>query len=377
VLGKIKLGKVQREEDLQDPRQRQLKPRRHWLRNRRILLILPFAVTAIVLAPLHFLKKSTEVEINLKVSGVSFVIGEPSSTGFLNEIRTRSITLQSFQRIEPIPGSLEIATNYNADPPSGWLPISRQAKIRIAPRSEFASITLNNVTLSYLTIQPDSFMTLSSIQNESNSLKVDIHGAGAGGHIIAGKPLILSCNYCEVSGLPADYDFASKLLQISSEREHEIYFWGQSETITVAIEPLPKRILEEHSIHIKGRVDFTHLEETSRMSTIIGEKGEITFKELEKKRPVPVGSEDYVILDDLENFFIKKLHIENGINLIFHGRVGKLATGPEGYVKNRLPSFLEWLYARESWLLYLTVLVSIGTPALAALKRLKIINGAE
>jgi len=376
VLGKIELGKVQREEDHPDSQQRQLKPDRRRFRNRRILLILPFAVTAIVLAPLHFLKKSTEVEINLKVSGVSFVIGEPSSTGFLNPIRTRSITLQSFQRIEPIPGSLEIATNYNADAPSGWLPISRQAKIRIAPRNEFASITLNNVMLSYLDIQPDSFMTLSSIQNEPNSLKVDIHGAGAGGRILAGKTLLLSCNYCEVSGLPADYDFDSKFLRLSNEREHEIYFWGQSETTTVAIEPLRKRILEEHSIHIKGRVDFTHLEETSRMSTIIDEGGKIKFKELEKK-DVPVGSEDYVILDDLENFFIKKLHIENGINLIFHGRVGKLATGPEGYVKNRLPSFLEWLYARESWLLYLTVLVSIGTPALAALKWLKIINGAE
>ena len=151
--------------------------------------------------------------------------------------------------------------------------------------------------------------------------------------------------------------------------------WGQSETTTVAIEPLPTRTLEEHSIHIKERVDFTHLEGTNRMSTIIGEAGKITFKELEKK--LLVGNKDYVILDELENFFIKKLHIENGINLIFHGRVGKLATGPERYVKNRLPSFLEWLYARESWLLYLTALVSFGTPTLAALKRLKIINEAQ
>lgn len=369
------MGKVQREEDHPDTQQRQLKPDRRRLRNRRILLILPFAVTAILLAPLHFLKKSTEVEINLTVSGVSFVIGEPSSAGFLNPIMTRSITLQSFQRIEPIHGLIEIATNYNANAPSGWLPLARQAKIQIAPRSEFASITLNNVMLNSLDIQPDSFMTLSSVQNESNSLKLDIHGAGAGGRIIAGKTLLLSCNYCEVSGLPDEYDFDSKFLRLSSEREHEISFWGQSETTTVAIEPLPNRTLEEHSIHIKGRVDFTRLEGPSRMSTIIGKGGKITFTELEKK--LPVGSEDYVILNDFENFFIKKLHIENGINLIFYGRVGKLATGPEGYVKNRLPSYLEWLYAREAWLLYLSALVSIGTPALAAFKRLKIINMGE
>jgi hypothetical protein len=80
------------------------------------------------------------------------------------------------------------------------------------------------------------------------------------------------------------------------------------------------------------------------------------------------------VLDDLHNFFIKRLQIDKGIHLILHGYVGKLSTGPAGFVKNRLPSWLEWLFARQAWALYLHALVLIGTTALAILMRLKLIR---
>ena len=46
-------------------------------------------------------------------------------------------------------------------------------------------------------------------------------------------------------------------------------------------------------------------------------------------------------------------------------------------VKDRLPSVLEWLYAREPWVLYLQAFVLVGTTALAILKRLKIVREEE
>ena len=368
------MGNFEIEENHQNRIPGQIRMRRR-LRNLRILMILPFAVTALILTPLHFLKKSAEVEIDLKVSQVSFDIGEPGATGWFNSIRTRSLTLLSFKRIESIPGGLEIATGPNDEIPQGWQPIAAQPLIKIVPENDFASITLQNVKLNSLDIQPDSFVTLSAMPNASNSFKLGIAGAEAAGRIVAGKTLLFSCNYCKVDGLPADQDLNSKYLRIKGQRERVLSFWGRSESTTVALEPHPEAALVEHNIRIKGNVDFTRLVEKKRESTIIGDEGKISFSQLDKK--LAVRSDEFVILDELDNFSIKTFHINNGIDIVFHGRVGRLATGTAGFVKDRLPSYLQWLYARESWLLYLTALASIGTSLLAILKRLKILNEAE
>src|SRR5262245_34034790 len=50
----------------------QLEGRRRRLQNIRLFLIFPFVVAAVVLAPLALLKKSSEVEVVLKVSQVTF-----------------------------------------------------------------------------------------------------------------------------------------------------------------------------------------------------------------------------------------------------------------------------------------------------------------
>lgn len=362
----------------QAPSQTQRDRISHQLRTFRLLLILPFAATAIVLAPLAILKKGSEVEVSLKVSRASFVIGELGTTGLFNSVRTSSLSLLNFDKLGLGPGVLEIATatDPNTGAPSAWHGIGSSAETLIVSRDDFATVTLEDVTLNQLDIKPGSFTTLSSVEGEPNSLKLRVDGAKTTGRIAAGRTLHLSCNYCEVSGLPARYDFDSKLVRFTSEREHVMTFSGRSEATTVALELPPGTMLAEQNIYLERDVDFTQLEGRSRTSTIIGEGGKITFEEL-KKEEIKIGAGDFVILDDLEDFFIKTLHIDNGINITLHGRVGKLATGPSGFVKNRLPSLLKWLYARETWALYLNALVLIGTAALAILKRLKIVRGEE
>lgn len=373
-----KMDEVQGRGGHQAPPQTQRDRTRRQVRTFRLLLILPFAATAILLAPLAILKKGSEVEVSLKVSRVSFVIGELSTASLFNSVRTVSLSLLNFQKVELGPGVLEIATaiDPNTDAPSAWRGKGAKAETLIISRDDFASVTLEDVRLNQLDIKPGSVITLSSVENEPNSLKLHVDGADATGSIAVARTLLLSCNYCEASGLPVQYDFDSKLLRFTSSRKHVITFSGRSEATTVALELPPGTKLVEQNFYLERDVNFTQLEGRSRTSTIIGEGGKITFEEL-KKKEVKVGVGDFVILDDLEDFFIKTLQIDNGINITLHGRVGELATGPRGFVKNRLPSLLEWLYAREMWALYLNALILISTTALAILKRLRTVREEE
>lgn len=348
--------------------------KRRKLRNVRLLLILPFGVTAILLAPLAVLKKSSEVEVNLKVSRLSFVIGEEGD-GLFTGLTTRSLSMVSFQKVDLAADVLEIAATVdsNSNDPRDWRPIGAQGETVITSRNHFSSVTFKDLTLNHLAIPPGSVTTLSWINGEPNFLKLRVDGREVAGGIAGGRTFLLSCNTCEVSGLPPRYDFDSKFLRFASQRGHVVTFRGRSEGITVAFDLPPGMRLVEQNIPIESYVDFTELDGGRRTSTVIGEGGKIAFKEL-KNREVNISAGDFVILSDLKRFFVKSLHLENGINIVLHGRVGTLKTGPPGFIKDRLPSLLERLYDSQRWTLYLNAVVLIGTTALAILKRLHVLR---
>ena len=65
------MGKVPSKQDRPSPSQSRRDRTQRQLRTFRLLLILPFVATAVLLAPFTLLHKSSEVEINLKVSRIS------------------------------------------------------------------------------------------------------------------------------------------------------------------------------------------------------------------------------------------------------------------------------------------------------------------
>lgn len=364
----------------QAPARRPQDWKRRQLRNVRLLLILPFVITAILLAPLAILKKASEVEVSLRVSQLSFAIGEQGS-GLLAGVSALSLSLQSFQQVDIGPGVLEIATaiDPHSDRPSHWRQIGRRADSQIVSKEHFASVTFQDVSLNELSIPAGSVAILSWLASEPNLLKLRVDDAKATGRIAAGERLLLSCNVCGVSGLTAGDDLASKFLRFTTDQRHVLTFQGRPEGTTVAVEFAPGRKLVEQNLFIGGNIDFTRLERARRISTVTGEGGKITFKELGNKE-VKIGAGDFVILNDLHNFFLKNLHIKDGINIVIHGRAGRVATGPAGFIKDRLPSLLEFLYASQAWgrwALYLNAVVLIGTTTLGALKRLRILREEE
>jgi hypothetical protein len=347
---------------------------RRQLRTFRLFLILPFAATAILLAPLALLKTSAEVEVTLKVGQLSFVPGELSGRGLLTSVRVGSLRLLGFREIDLGAGLLEIgiAADPLSDPPREWRRLASGPRVLLAPTTDLAAVTLRNVTLNQLAIaNPPPLVMLASVEQEPSSLKLRI-GGPATGEVTAGRVLTLICDYCHVAGTSNRDAPDSAWLRFTAERDHAVRFVGGSHATTLALELAPGNRFVDQNISLGRRVDFTRLEGGARVSTVLDDRGKIALPEF--RREVPVGAGEFVILDGLKKSSIKALELDNGIRVVLHGRAGSLATGPAQLVRDRLPSLLEWLYARQTWTLYLNAVILIGTSALAILQRLQLVR---
>ena len=374
------MAEVQGAEGHQASPKAQPDAKRQQLRNVRLLLILPFAATAVLLAPLGILRKSAEVDITLKVSRVSFKMGEQGS-GLFRGLTTSALSLVSYQEVNLGLGILENATTIDpkSSTPSTWRQIGKRGETRIVSKDHFSSVTLQDVSINHLAIPPGSVATLSWLESEPNFLKLRVDGEGTAGTIVAGRQLLLSCSACAASGVSSDGDFGSKFLRFATDRRHVVSFRGRPEGITVAFELRPGMKLVEQNVSIDGDVDFTQLEGRHRVSTVISGEGKITFEELGSKE-VKIAAGDFLVVKDVKDFFLKTLQVEDGISIVLHGRAGRVHSGPPGFVKDRLPTILEFLYASETWAqwaLYLNAVILIGTTSLAILKRLKILREGE
>ena len=357
---------------MRTPSRRQLQ--RRSVRDVRFVLIGVFALTALVLMPLAVLKKRSEIAVSLKVSQLSFTLGAPSPDSLLTALPTRSLTLHNVPQVELGPGRLEVSTAVEAhtQEPDAWRTVRASASTVLTLPDDFASLTLEDVRLEQLRSPPGARLTFTWLAQEPNSLKLRIEGAEVSGSLTVGKTLRLSCSACQVEGAAVDEQIAARQWRFTSAREHVITFRSRDKAPVVAFEFAAGATLAERQIPLVGGIDFTQMEGKSRTSTILGDDGTITLVELPKEIKVGVG--DFVVLDQVAQGFIKTLQIDNGIKLTLHARVGKLALGPAAFLKDRLPSWLEWLYARQTWVLSLQALVLVSTTVWAILKRLRIVQ---
>ncbi len=357
-----------------------------------LLMSLPFVIVAIILATLLLMKKDSEVEINLQVSQVRFGIDEQSSKNLLHSDKLASLTLKDFRTLNLGLGRLEIATSIDQENgiPEDWQRIETN-KPRLISIGNDGRITLEGVRLKQLDMEPGSEMCLSAIKSEPNLLRICIDGAETNGVIEISESLILSCDYCEIEGSSVNYSSPSKILRFTIDHGHDIrdiMFLGQSRTINLSMNFIWRTsdidVFDGKVIYISEPVEFFEGNDpmNSRKaglkkdikSTIEG--GKIKIGSQEKQVDIRTG--DFVILGNSEDFFLRKLSIKEGIiDITFFGSVGKLKTGPRFHEQNRLPSILEWLYACNPLVIYLTIFGSIIVMILWILKQLKIIKNKD
>ena len=344
---------------------RVLRPRspRSW----RWLLLLPIAATLALLTSLAFVEKRTEAEISLTTSSVSFVVGE--KTELLSSVTAENLSLQGFGALDLGPGRLAVATSVDgrSAEPGGWTRIDDEGPTRIDASDDFATLTFEDVLLDRLTIEPGSTVALGWDVDDPNVVYLDL-GAGAAGRAVIGETQRLACDYCVLDRLPEIYDVDPKYLRFTARRRRPITFSGR-DGLTLTLEVPPGTELADHGLTVASDLKFLRLEDGVLHSTLIGDGGRITFEELDG-RALAVDAHDFIQLDDFDFLRVKRLAIDDGIRIVLHGRPGVLATGPRDFVKNRLPTLLDWVAARESWLLYLNGVVVALTSILAAVKRI-------
>ena len=170
------MAEVQGAEGHQASPKAQPDAKRQQLRNVRLLLILPFAATAVLLAPLGILRKSAEVDITLKVSRVSFKMGEQGS-GLFRGLTTSALSLVSYQEVNLGLGILENATTIDpkSSTPSTWRQIGKRGETRIVSKDHFSSVTLQDVSINHLAIPPGSVSPHASGQLQSVRIWIRSH----------------------------------------------------------------------------------------------------------------------------------------------------------------------------------------------------------
>jgi hypothetical protein len=338
----------------------------------RTILLLIFAVVVIAIIALALIKKSSDVEINLKVSQVSFAVKDQRAARLFNSIDTNFITLSRFEKLTLDRGKLEFTdqTNSQTGEPTGWrsVGIAEALPKNIIPNQPFSNLTLDSVTLNWMEITPGARATLSWSEDEPNSLKVSFDKA-ASGEVAAGKTFQFSCTECKVDGSPESYESRSLYFRLTSEggEGQVVRFQGRTDSTVIALDLTPNTRPKEQSIAIQDELNLTRREENRSISTII--EGNIKIEDVGEEIKLNEGT--IVELGDLHDAVIKTVGIEKGVNLSLHARAGKLLTGTEGDLKDRLPSLLEWMSARKKWTLGFVVASGIISGILSLLKWLQ------
>lgn len=342
-------------------------------RKYRLILIAPWVLSALVLAPLACIRRSTEIELDLRVDRVSLVVGDLGEQGLLRGAVARRLVIQGYRPVALGSGAMEVATAYEHDTgvPIAWRRLAAGADLRIAPATGPSALVLEGVKINRLEVGPGSTLTFDWHRESRHVLDLHLEGPATHLEVASGEVLLLSCDNCRVEGSAVFDRFGSKVLRWHAGRPQVISIGARSKLMTLVVELSGARRVVEAGIPVREKVRFTRLNERWLESTVLSDDGRILFAETGEELEIREG--DFVLLDRLEHFRLKSLELGDGLEVELHGRAGVLETGPARFTRNRLPSYLEWIYTRESWLLYLNALVLLATTTVSILKRLQLV----
>lgn len=189
------------------------------------------------------------------------------------------------------------------------------------------------------------------------------------GRATAGRDLVVFCNFCGLSALSRQTD--SVWLRSRSSGPHALAFITKPDNCMLGLEMTRDAKLLERDIRVQDSLNFTTHEGPHLMSAITG--GDVSLAELNQN--VKLASTEFLVIDHLGTFELTLLEINKGIHVIGHGITGRLEIGPAGFLKDQRPTILQWIAAKQSWLLYLNAIILIATTAMAVLRKMKVVGG--
>jgi hypothetical protein len=319
---------------------------------KRILALIGIVIIAIVLA---LTPKSTEVEIEAKVEGVSFYVEKKS--GIMEPIKL--ITSPSAESIK-LNGIKEIYISIEDLFTCEGTPLMQDSnRLIIKPESsEFSSITFEkeegDLDLKFLQVMPDSFIEVFKGRDNS-SIDVAIKYEGEmeediGGELSVGKPFKLLLERCEGSDEQGDFLLnpigTLRCLQVRPIPQSILFQAASTNSMNVGLsfsgEDYLVPPISRKNILVKKIKFLTINQDGTEETTVID--GQIKFVG-SNKEPIELDEFDFVVFPSAKGFVLRKFEIyPKEINLTLVGSTHRLGIGNTiDSTRNIIPSWLEWL----------------------------------
>jgi hypothetical protein len=341
--------------------------------NFRRSLIVIFLITAVSITILGWIEvHSTKVSIEIIVNQVSFTL---SNIWKIYSIDAKSIGISHMDNLYLSPQRVAMATDFESktDKPLKWITKDIDEDFHLKSNNEYWNVRIESpyLNLSSLFIDSGSNVKITINEKDENKLVMSISKGNVSGTVETDTTFILKSNRCLTEKYFSEEHSPFKLFKIFTQNR-EIDFKDLNHSISIVLE-FPRDKLET-KLYTFGKsisIDEVHFfcdEAGEKESTIIKD-GKIIFSELDAKE-FNLKAGDFLFVNGLENFQIKRLFVNNKMKLSLFGDVHDLKSGAILY--SRMPTYLEWLHNNYSIAIFIGTLIPVFSIILAIFYRLKI-----
>lgn len=329
--------------------------------SRRILVGTALAVALVVALLLAIRVPSTIVELEAAVSRVSFTVAERTELGPLAAVR-----------IDIAPGdAVRIGPARLAAGAGGRGRDYAEARLQSKVPYWAASVGSEYLRLSKLVVGAGTRITL-EVRDRPHRLKVIVNGGRAQGALDTAAKVSIDCGTCALAGSSGEASAAGGGFSLQV-RDQQLAFLVEAGQLSLDLQLPAESAGLELQPHVRiSSLDFSLLRGESVETSLVG-AGQLKLAAVGGKL-VPLSAGETLLIERLQRFDLNRLTLGKHLTVKAFGEAGVVKSGYPGYLRNWLPSCLEWLHANQAASLSLAAIASALSIILAILYRLKILE---
>jgi len=330
-----------------------------------------YIVIAIGIVPSFFIKSSNMlVKIQLTVSDVSFDFLRKEGHPLFNDILVKKARFVHFKKFIIPFDKLEETDSFCEENlnPTGFSDEISSREITVLPLDSFSSIIFDDIRFSELYLEKNARMTLSMIKNNEKVANILIDRTSTSGRIDIRRKQCIECQYCQFSGIPHQLEKSVNYLRIFNEEQKKIDFLSSEKSLHLTLELEKNQVLSEDYIYIKNP-SFVKQVGQYQMTSIV-KTGKIVLKDMADKE-IPIEPHDFVTIEHTKALQVTRMEFQDdGIQLVFIGKVNGLKTGTKENLTNKLPAWVDVFRHKHLLLLYLYIVAIVFPSAIISLLKL-------
>ena len=356
---------------------------------------IPFLLAALLLLPLAIYQRPSIAEIRVEVFRVGV---HPAKIDVLSNIQAQQVQLNIYDYIEfPTAGIKD--ESFDGFSSGGATKIvagdTANSRLKLSHDESASSFCKKNTIALDGDIFPVAF-SIESIRSGASthvlerssdgdlrlSIASSVEGKIVGGIEVKDRyKLYFECGDCNTIPPIGDATARTRRGRIESESFVVGNFSSGSRGLDLTLTPVTcEQKFIAHSFLLAKVPDFLYLDDRGRVLTTINGPGSIKFKDFPRSDPLSSGHslklslpmDTYNPISKFLSWLFGSKHLplkisnlsltENGISLILHGTFDSIKTSDGGYEKDLIPKYLEYFFLIKdwSWLLYISVVMSIG-----------------